>query len=87
MRRGQRQVPEKTPNHRCRSLPEPPSSQGLGKVLLLPCLVNAGAGKGPRVSMPHTRVSFHIGSQDLTESLYRLPLGQSELPPSPRSDN
>ena len=59
----------------------------LGKVLLQPCLVNAGAGKGPRVSMPHTRVSFQIGSRDLTESLYHLPLGQSVLPPSPRSDN
>ena len=33
-----------------------------GEALLPPCLVNAGAGKGPGVSMPHTGVSFQTES-------------------------
>ena len=45
-----------------------------GKVPLQPFLLNAGAGKGPGVPMPHTGVSFQIGSQDVTEPLYHLPL-------------
>ena len=77
----------KTPNHRCRSLPEPQSSQGLGEALLQPCLMNTGAGEVLRVSMPHTGVSSRLVPGDVTESLYCLPLGRSVLPPFPRSDN
>ena len=45
-----------------------------GKVPLQPFLLNAGAGKGPGLPMSHTGVSFQIGSQDVTEPLYHLPL-------------
>ena len=58
-----------------------------GEALWQLCLLDAGADKGPRVSIPHTGVSFQIGSRDVTESLYCLPLGQLVLPPSPRRDN
>lgn len=62
MRRVQCQVPEKDPKPQVPGLPEPQSLQGLWEALLPPCLVNAGAGKGPGVSMPGTGVSFQIES-------------------------
>ena len=36
-----------------------------GETLLQPCLVNAGASRGPGVSMAHTGVVFQTGSQGL----------------------
>ena len=45
-----------------------------GKIPLQPFRLNAGAGKGPGLPMSHTGVSFQIGSQDVTEPLYHLPL-------------
>ena len=59
MRGTQSQMPEKDPKPQ---VPVPPQASELagfvGKVLRELCLLNAGAGKGPGASMPHTGVSF-----------------------------
>ena len=49
--------------------------------------VNAGAGKGPGCPYLTLGSPSRLVPRDLNESLTRLPLGRSVLPPSPRSDN
>ena len=51
------------------------------------CLVNAGAGKDPGCPCLTPGSPSRLVPGDVTGSLYCLPLGQSVLPPSPRSDN
>ena len=65
MRRGQGQVPRERPQT-TGAIPPPISLRArriCAEALWQLFLLNAGAGKGPGVSTPHSGVSFQIGSQ------------------------
>ena len=77
----------KTPTHRCQALTKPQSSQGLWGSTLGAVPAECSSRKVSRGVHASHEGLLPDWFRDVTESLYRLPLGWAVLPPSPRSDN